>query len=111
MKKLILILILSFSLFTSAFSQNSIDISGYTKDANDNIISGVTMTFSNGGGTVVTNSNGFYRKAVNRGWSGRVTPSKSGWSFSPAYKSYSNVASDKSYQNYSGGPWLPFCHQ
>ena len=59
-------------------------------------ISGVTM---NGLG-VSTTSNGSYTGMVNYGWSGPVSPSKSGYAFSPSLKSYSNVTSNQ-VQNYT----------
>jgi hypothetical protein len=59
-------------------------------------ISGVTM---NGLG-VSTTSNGSYTGTVNYGWSGSVSPSKSGYAFSPSLKSYSNVTLNQ-VQNYT----------
>ncbi|MBU1545115.1 MAG: T9SS type A sorting domain-containing protein, partial [Proteobacteria bacterium] len=79
-------------------------ISGYVKESNNNPVVGVTMTFSNSGGTTTTNSSGYYENTVNSGWSGSATPSKSGYLFSPTSRPYSNVTSDQTNQNYTGTP-------
>ncbi|MCB5247607.1 MAG: T9SS type A sorting domain-containing protein, partial [Candidatus Cloacimonetes bacterium] len=64
-------------------------------------ISAVTMTFSNGGGTVSTDANGFYTKTLISGWSGCVTPSKIGYTFSPSSRCYTNVTTPQTNQNYT----------
>ena len=79
-------------------------ISGYVKTAGGAAINGVTMTITNGAGSTITDSNGYYATIVSYGWSGLVTPSKSGYTFSPVYKSYSNVTSNQTNQNYTGNP-------
>ncbi|NJL60260.1 MAG: hypothetical protein HC887_12145, partial [Desulfobacteraceae bacterium] len=76
-------------------------ISGYITGTNSVGVSGVTLTFSNSGGTVATDSSGYYSNTVNSGWSGTVTPSKSGYTFTPTSKSYSNVTANQSSQNYT----------
>lgn len=81
----------------------SYTISGYVRDAGNTGISGVTMAFSNNGGTVPADTSGFYSKTVSSGWTGLVTPSKIGISFTPASRSYSNVTSNWNNQNYTGG--------
>ena len=82
-------------------------ISGYVRTEGGSGISGVTLSFSNGGGSTTTNSNGYYSKQVPYGWSGTVTPSKSGYTFSPPSRSYSNVTSNRTNQNYTGYPRSP----
>ena len=77
-------------------------ISGYVRDDSSYGISGVTLTFSNGGGTATTSSSGYYSRSVSCGWSGTVTPSLSCYSFSPTSRSYSSVTSNQSSQNYTG---------
>ena len=67
-----------------------------------NGISGAIVTFDNGGGTVTTNSAGYYSHEVAYGWSGIVIPSKGGYNFEPASRSYTNVISNISNQNYTG---------
>lgn len=49
-----------------------------------------------------TVADGFYGLTVPWGWSGTITPSKSGWNFSPVSRTYSNVVSDQTVQNYLG---------
>ena len=74
-------------------------ISGYVRTGGAGM-SGVVM---NGlPGNPATDSNGYYSATVSAGWSGTVTPSKSGYTFSPASKSYSNVTSNQTNQNYTG---------
>ena len=76
-------------------------ISGYVRTSSGSGISGVTMT-----GWLdtdpVTSSSGYYSGTVTYDWSGTITPSKSGHKFSPPSKSYSNVTSDKSNEDYTG---------
>ncbi len=62
-------------------------------------LDGVTMTGLPG--DPVTNGDGFYSAVVLYGWSGTVTPTKTGVSFDPVSKSYTNVTADESKQNYS----------
>jgi len=59
---------------------------------------------SMGGLGVVTDVDGYYSGVVSTGWSGTVTPSKSGYNFSPPSISYSNVTSDKVNQDYTAIP-------
>ena len=82
-------------------SQPTQTISGYVRDSGNAAISGVTLTFSNSGGTATTDSSGAYSKVVSYNWSGTVTPSKSGYTFNPANRSYSGVTSAQSNQNYT----------
>ena len=76
-------------------------ISGTVYDPNSQGLEGVTITFSNSGGTATTDSNGNYSQTVTNGWSGTATPSKSGYTFSPSSRSYANVTSSQSGQNYN----------
>ena len=82
-------------------------ISGRVWAAGDLGIAGVVLTFSNGGGSTTTNSSGYYTKMVPDNWSGIATPSKSGYIFSPPNRSYVNVISDTSNQDYMGFRVLP----
>ena len=78
------------------------DISGYIRTSSGSGIDGVTITFSNGEESTETNSSGYYKEKVKKGWSGTATPSKVGYSFSPASRSYSKVKSDQKNQDYTG---------
>ncbi|WP_207681920.1 InlB B-repeat-containing protein [Desulfonema magnum] len=62
-------------------------ISGHIRYPNNlGEIGGVSLIFSNGGGSATTNDSGFYRHSVKHGWAGIVTPNKGGYSFSPSYQ-------------------------
>lgn len=74
-------------------------ISGTVKSTEG--ISEVTITFSNEGGTVVTDPNGNYSHQVFYGWTGTATPSKAGYTFFPSSRSYTNVTSDQTTQDYT----------
>ena len=65
-------------------------------------INNVTVTFLNDSGSTTTNSSGYYSKSVPYGWSGVVLPSKTNYTFSPSYRLYSNVTSNRTNQNYTG---------
>ena len=77
-------------------------ISGHVRTSSGSGIDGVTITFSNGEESTETNSSGYYKEKIKKGWSGTATPSKYGYSFSPASRSYSKVTSDKKNQDYTG---------
>ena len=75
-------------------------VSGYVRTSGGVGISGVVMGgLSN---SPITDANGYYSDTVSYGWSGTVAPSKSGCSFSPASRSYSNVTSNQTGQDYTG---------
>jgi hypothetical protein len=71
---------------------NTYTISGNAGDA------GVILSYS--GGTVTSAGNGRYSLSVPYGWSGTVTPSKSGLTFTPASRTYSGVTADQGGQDY-----------
>jgi hypothetical protein len=77
-------------------------ISGRVRTAGGVGIGGVSLTFSNGGGSTITDSSGFYGKRVSEGWSGTATPNKSDYIFSPSQRSYLDVISDIPDQGYVG---------
>ena len=52
-------------------------------------------------GSPSTGSDGSYSATVAYGWSGTMTPAKTGCTFTPANRTYSNVTSNQSSQNYS----------
>jgi hypothetical protein len=75
-------------------------ISGYVKTSALSPMAGVVM---NGlPSSPVTNSIGYYSDTVGYGWQGTVTPTKSGYGFTPFSKSYLGVQSDQTNQNYVG---------
>jgi hypothetical protein len=85
--------------------QESLTISGSVKTASGSIgVSGVTITFNDGGGTAKTDVSGDYSVILPNDYSGTAMPSKTGYTFSPASKSYSNVTADKTGENYTAAP-------
>ena len=50
--------------------------------------------------TTTTNATGAYTCTVNHGWSGTVTPTLTGYSFTPSNRTYSNLISNQTEQNY-----------
>jgi hypothetical protein len=69
-------------------------ISGKITASDSTPVPGVVLTFSDNGGTTLTDDNGSYSQPVPYGWSGKVTPGKKGWKFDPLEKPYSNLSSD-----------------
>ncbi len=80
-------------------------ISGYVTDSNNNGISGVTLNFSDGGGSAITDTEGYYSKPVDYNWTGIVTPGKNNYSFTPVSRSYTYVTSVQSFQNFTGNSY------
>jgi hypothetical protein len=79
-------------------------ISGGVKDSSGVAISGVSITFSNGGRTATTDDSGNYSVMVPYNYSGTATPFKTGFTFSPASRIYSNVTANKTGENYTATP-------
>ena len=99
---LFILLILSISFGVSHGFAKDKKISGYVRTSSGHEIGGVTITFSNGEGTITTDSAGYYIQKVKEGWSGTATPSKVGYNFDPASRSYSKVKRDQKGQDYTG---------
>ncbi len=85
---------------TGTYVRQTLTISGQVLSLLTGSVSGVTISWSNGGGSTTTNSSGYYSFTVPYGWSGTVTPSKSGYTFFPRSRSFSNVVSNQS-QNFT----------
>ncbi len=62
-------------------------------------LSGVALTYT--GGSTLTDGSGNYSFSVQVGWSGTVTPSKTGFMFSPANRIYTSLTSSQTAQNYT----------
>ena len=61
------------------------------------------VAFSGSGATCgASDSQGNYSCSVSSGWSGTITPSRSGVTFSPASRSYSNVTANQTGQDFAG---------
>ena len=80
---------------------NTYSISGNIRDASGSLITGVIM---NGLPNIPITDSGGYSDNVPHGWSGTVTPTKSGYTFNPASRLYSNVTSDFKNQDYVAVP-------
>jgi hypothetical protein len=78
-------------------------ISGRVTEGVNNL-EGVTLYFSNNGGSTTTDKDGQYIHPVNTGWSGTVTPSKTDYHFTPPLRTYSNVKSSFTFQDYTAVP-------
>jgi len=75
-------------------------ISGYTQRYNGEHIPSVTVSFSGGQSSVTSDSNGYYEKYVEHGWSGTISGSKSGYKFDS--DTISTVTSDRPYNTVHG---------
>ena len=64
-------------------ARETVTVTGNIKSGATNL-SGVLVSFSNGGGTATTDVNGNYSRIVNAGWFGTITPSGRGFIYSPA---------------------------
>ncbi len=82
-------------------------ISGRITESDGTPVSGVSVSFNNGGGSDTTDSNGNYSEQVPYGWSGTQSYSKSGYSFSPGSVSWNNVTSDQTQNITATGPPEP----
>jgi hypothetical protein len=62
---------------------------------------GVTLSYNDGGAkTSTSDASGDYSFFVSKNWTGSVTPSKTGYTFSPANKNYDNISIPQTAQNY-----------
>jgi alpha-tubulin suppressor-like RCC1 family protein len=77
-------------------------ISGYVRDSSGATVIGVTLTTNDG--YSCTTGTGEYVLHVPYGWFGTVTPSRSGYYFTPAGLSYNAVTTPRSEQNYLAEP-------
>ncbi|MEN6560320.1 MAG: fibronectin type III domain-containing protein [Acidobacteriota bacterium] len=65
------------------------------------------VTLSGLPGSPVTNEAGAYGVSVDAGWSGVVTPVLEGYSFEPASRTYADLTSDKTGQDYAAAEVVP----
>jgi peptidoglycan/xylan/chitin deacetylase (PgdA/CDA1 family) len=76
-------------------------ISGYIRNACGTPITRVPIAADNGGGSDITDPNGFYELWVSYNWSGFVIPGdKANYTFDPAAAMYTGVLSDQPEQDY-----------
>jgi hypothetical protein len=90
---------------TSLSGQNyTATLSSYVISGNTGV-AGVPLSYTDGvPKTVTSNANGNYSIPVPYGWSGTMTPSRTGYTFSPANRTYSNVTAPQPGQNYTAIP-------
>ena len=63
-------------------------------------VDGATVNYS-GGSPVTAGSDGVYTIHVPYGWTGTVTPSKTGYSFSPPSRHYAGITADQTSESYT----------
>jgi hypothetical protein len=78
---------------------STVTISGFVKTSANTPVQGVTLSGLTG--SPQTNSSGFYTADVSSGFTGTVTPTKSGYTFSPATRSYTSQAANATNQDYT----------
>jgi len=64
-------------------------------------LAGVAFAATSGGSCGASNGAGQYSCSVPPGWSGSVTPSLAGYSFTPASRSYTNVTANQTGQDFT----------
>ncbi|MEI7982052.1 MAG: hypothetical protein WCI71_10395 [Bacteroidota bacterium] len=108
----------NFTLNQCGSSTSNVLIDGYIRDASNNPIPNVTVTFSNViPGIVTTDNTGYYTKTVPTGYSGVATPSRSLYTFTPTNRTYSTITVNQPNQDYTGSssictpPWQPVQNQ
>jgi len=79
--------------------QDNPTISGNVKTSSS-VVSGATINFSGGGGETKTDSSGNYSVIVPYNYSGTAVPSKTGYTFSPASRTYSKLVASKTGEDY-----------
>ena len=84
-----------------AAAPNSTYLVSGTVSTNGLPLANVTLAAANGGVCSPSNALGQYSCAVAPGWSGTVTPSASGYSFTPASRSLTSVGADQSAQDFA----------
>lgn len=86
----------------------AVTISGYIRNSSNAAIQNVTVQATGSADstgdddTATTAADGSYTLTVPYDWTGRVTPSLSGYTFVPSHKDYSDIHSNQASQNYLG---------
>ncbi len=71
-------------------------ISGYITEPDANVpVEVVVVNANSGGGSGITDVNGYYQLTVDYGWSGTATPTKEGYTFVPSSISYDNIVTNE----------------
>jgi RHS repeat-associated protein len=74
-----------------------------TTTVNGAPLAGVTLTATNGVTCTTSNASGQYSCIAPPGWSGSVTPTLGAYSFAPASRSYTSIATHQSAQDFATG--------
>jgi uncharacterized delta-60 repeat protein len=86
---------------TATFTRNTIIISGHVRTENSTGIPGVLLDGLPD--SPITDATGYYSAStLTAGWSGLVTPQKTGYTFEPPSRSYSNVTVSLLNEDYTG---------
>ncbi|MCL5105036.1 MAG: FG-GAP-like repeat-containing protein [Armatimonadetes bacterium] len=80
---------------------DKLSISGRIVDSTGAGLSGVRIGATNGGGSYLTDSSGYYELWVPVGWSGTVTPDRPGYEMAPLERPYTDVSGDLPAQDYA----------
>ena len=95
------------ALFGPEFDQNYFatlskqTISGTIRSDKGEPVEDVYILADPGGGSATTNTNGEYEFTVDYGWRGKITPTKTGYTFRPTNKSYPAVTKDQTNQDFT----------
>ena len=90
------------SISIAAATSANVIISGMVRDGHGNPLNGVVMRGLPGTPTTGESGNaGYYEDKVPQGWSGTAIPFKVGSVFTPASRSYNNVSSNQTGQDYN----------
>jgi hypothetical protein len=79
-----------------------ITITGFALTENSVGISGVAISFSNGGGNVTTGTSGEYTITLPQEYTGTASPAKTGYTFEPAQRVYTDGVPNPPGSNYIG---------
>jgi hypothetical protein len=84
------------------YSEHGVDISGNAG------VGGAILSYTDGTSKTATSAaGGRYSFTVSYNWSGTVTPSKTGYTFSPVNRSYTKVRANQTGQNYTSAATPP----
>jgi len=87
-------------LITKEVPSLALIISGLILDPGTAPIVGVSVDANNAGGSDITDASGYYELEITSGWSGTVTPTKTDYTFDPTSKSYTDVTTGQTNQDY-----------
>ena len=79
-------------------------ISGHIRTSSGAGIAGVYVLADNGDSSDQTDANGYYNLTVPHNWSGTIAVGKTGYDFTPPERSYNDVTSPLSNQDFTGIP-------